>query len=82
MKINWKVRFKNKVWLGGFIGAIVTFVFTMLELFEIAPGVSESLVMNGVQAILVILAGIGVLVDPTTKGANDSERALSYEELG
>lgn len=80
MTINWKVRFKNKVWLASFIGAIVTFVFTMLELFGVVPGVTEDLVMQGVKAILVILAGVGVLVDPTTKGMSDSERALAYEE--
>ena len=30
MKINWKVRLKNKVWLGSFLSLIVGFVYSML----------------------------------------------------
>lgn len=80
MNINWKVRFKNKVWLTGFIAAIVAFVYNMLEMFEIVPAVSEGMVLQAAQAVLLILTSIGVLVDPTTKGMSDSERALSYKE--
>ena len=80
MNINWKVRFQNKVWLTGFIAAIVAFVYNMLERFEIVPAVSEAMVLQAAQAVLLLLTSIGVLVDPTTKGINDSERALSYKE--
>lgn len=80
MNINWKVRFQNKVWLTGFIAAIVAFVYNMLEMFEIVPAVSEGMVLQAAQAVLLILTSIGVLVDPTTKGMSDSERALSYKE--
>ena len=80
MNINWKVRFRNRVWLAGFIAAIVSFVFVLLEMFEVVPGVSENAIMNGVHALLTILTAMGVLVDPTTKGVGDSERALEYEE--
>lgn len=80
MNINWKVRFKNKVWLTGFVAAIVSFAYNMLEMFEIVPAVSEGMVLQAAQAVLLILTSIGVLVDPTTKGINDSERALSYKE--
>jgi len=80
MKINWKVRFRNPIWLTSFIAAIVSFAFVMMDLFEVVPAVSESMIMQGVQAVIMILSGIGVLVDPTTKGVSDSERALAYEE--
>ena len=80
MNINWKVRFQNKVWLTGFVAAIVSFAYNMLEMFEIVPAVSEGMVLQAAQAVLLILTSIGVLVDPTTKGINDSERALSYKE--
>lgn len=80
MKINWKVRFRNPVWLAGFISTIVSFAFVLLKLFDVAPAVSESAIMDGVHAMITILSAIGVLVDPTTKGMSDSERALAYEE--
>ena len=78
--INWKVRFKNKTWLSMFLSLIVGFVFNMLKLFDTVPAVTENLVMNIVSQVLTFLGLIGVLVDPTTAGINDSVRAMSYAE--
>ena len=80
MKLNWKVRFKNKTWLSIFISLIVGFVFNMLKLFDIVPAVTENLIMNIVGQVLTFLGLIGVLVDPTTAGVGDSLRAMSYDE--
>ena len=80
MKINWKVRFKNVTWLTMFIGLIVGFVFNMLKLFGIVPSVTENQIMNVVSQVLTFLRLIGVLVDPTTAGISDSNRAMSYDE--
>ena len=80
MKVNWKVRFKNKTWLTMFVSMIIGFAFNMMKLFDVAPAVTESFVMNVAGQILTFLGLIGVLVDPTTAGINDSERAMGYEE--
>ena len=80
MKMNWKVRFKNKTWLSMFISLIVGFVFNILKLFDIVPVVTENVIMNIVSQVLTFLGLIGVLVDPTTAGFNDSNRAMSYED--
>ena len=80
MKLNWKVRFKNKTWLTMFISLIVGFVFNMLKLFDVVPSFSENIVMNIVGQVLTFLGLIGVIVDPTTAGIADSNRAMSYEE--
>ena len=80
MKINWKVRFKNATWLSMFISLIVGFVFNMLKLFDIVPVITENMVMNIVGQVLTFLGLIGVLVDPTTVGIGDSNRAMTYEE--
>ena len=80
MKVNWKVRFKNKTWLTMFLSLIVGFIFNILKLFDIVPVITENLVMNIVGQILTVLGLFGVIVDPTTAGLNDSERALNYEE--
>lgn len=78
MKVNWKVRFKNKTWLTMFISLIVGFIFNMLKLFDIVPAFSENLVMNIVGQVLTFLGLIGVIVDPTTVGVQDSNRAMEY----
>lgn len=80
MKINWKVRFKNKTWLSLFLSLIVGFVFNMLALFDVYPPVTENVVMNVISQILQFLGLIGVLVDPTTSGLDDSQRAMGYVE--
>ena len=80
MKINWKVRFKNRTWLGMFLSLIVGFVFNILGMLDIAPGVTKNQVMEIISQVLTFLGLIGVLVDPTTKGLNDSNRAMGYEE--
>ena len=79
MKLNWKVRFKNKVWLGSFLSLIVSFVYSMLGLFDIFPDVTRNNVVEILNQILTFLGLIGVLVDPTTAGLGDSERAMGYE---
>ena len=79
-KINWKVRFKNKVWLGSFLSLIVSFAYSMLGLFDIFPDVTRNNVIEILNQILTFLGLVGVLVDPTTAGLGDSERALGYSE--
>ena len=80
MKLNWKVRFKNKVWLGSFCSLIIGFVYSMLALFDVFPAVTQSLVVQLLNQLLTFLGLIGVVVDPTTAGIGDSERAMGYEE--
>ena len=80
MKINWKVRFKNKVFLTSFISLIVGFVYSMLGLFDIFPAITKNSILQIVEQVLTFLGLIGVIVDPTTAGLGDSDRAMSYEE--
>ena len=79
MKINLKVRFKNPVFWLTVIPAVITFVYTVLGAFGVVPALSQDVVVNIVTAIITALTTIGVLVDPTTKGVGDSERALGYD---
>lgn len=82
MDINWRVRLKNKTWLAAALALLVTFVFDVLALFEIAPAITQDSVMQLISVLLTLLTGLGVLVDPTTPGAQDSERAMSYTAPG
>ena len=78
MKINWKVRFKNPVFISSLYALVVSFVFKLLALFEIFPAISESTVMQFCDIVLLSLVGTGVVTDPTTAGMGDSQRALTY----
>lgn len=80
MQMNWKVRFRNKTWLGLFLSLIIGFVFNMLKLFDVAPVVTENTILTIVAQVLEFLGLIGVLVDPTTAGVGDSNRAMTYTE--
>lgn len=80
MKINWKVRFKNPTWLTMFLSLIVGFTFNILKMFDIVPTITENQIMEVISQVLTFLGLIGVLVDPTTVGLSDSERAMGYAE--
>ena len=80
MKINWKVRLKNPVFWLTVIPAGIALVYTVLGLFGVVPTISEDVLVNAVTAIISALTTVGVLIDPTTTGVSDSDRALTYEE--
>ena len=80
MKINWKVRFKNKTWLVTFLLAILAFLYQVLGMFDIVPPVTEDMATQLIAAVVNILVAVGVVIDPTTSGASDSQQALKYDE--
>lgn len=79
MKINWKVRFLSvKFWLA-LVPAILLVVQTIASVFGykwdfIVLDQQLSAVINSIFAVLAIL---GIVVDPTTPGLNDSASVLS-----
>lgn len=79
MKINWKIRLKNKTFIVSFVTVVLSFIYQILGLFDVVPKFSQSDVVNYVSMIVNLLVGLGVLVDPTTKGVNDSDRAMNYK---
>lgn len=80
MKINWAVRFKNKTWLVAFIAMVVAFAYQILGMFGVVPTVSQDDIVQLGTLVVTILAGMGVVQDPTTTGIGDSDRALQYTE--
>lgn len=80
--INWKVRFKNKTFWITLIPAVIILLQTVLALFGVVwdgASLSTSLVTI-TNMIFVILAILGVVVDPTTEGIDDSAQAMTYTE--
>lgn len=78
IKINWKVRLRNRVWLTTMLATLIAFVFDVLALLDVVPAIGEDSVMQAVTALLTLLSAVGVIIDPTTEGAGDSERAMEY----
>lgn len=79
MKLNWKVRFRNKLWLSEFIACILTFAYTILGMFDIYPEFTQNDAARIINALLMFLSLVGVITDPTTAGISDSNRAMGYE---
>ncbi len=80
MNINWKVRLRSGPFWLGLISLVLTFIYTLLNMAGIVPQFEQKQVMDIVVMLLQILAFIGVVSDPTTKGLSDSVQAMGYEE--
>ena len=80
MNINWKVRLKSGPFWLGVASAVIMAVFYILDLCGAAPEITGSQIIEAVQLLLLIPASIGIISDPTTKGVQDSELAMSYTE--
>lgn len=79
-KINWGVRFKNKVWLTTFVLTIVTFAYQLMNMLGIVPPIHEDSITQTAVAILDMMALLGIVIDPTTAGYGDSTQAMEYTE--
>lgn len=80
--INWTVRIKNKnFWLTA-IPAVLLLVQTVAAVFGFTLDLGDIgnkliAVVNAAFGVLVVL---GVVVDPTTAGISDSNRAMNYKK--
>lgn len=80
MNINWKLRLKNKTTLTALIMALVALVYQVLGVCGVVPRVAQDQVTTIVSMVINILCLLGIVVDPTTAGVGDSERAMTYKE--
>ena len=80
--INWKVRIKSKTFWLAIIPAMLLLVQVIAVpfgyKFEIEP--INGQLLDIVNAVFVVMTILGVVVDPTTAGITDSQRALNYDE--
>ena len=82
MKINWKLRYLNKTTLVALTTTTVAFIYQVLGIFGIVSPISQDTITTLIMTVINILAVLGIVIDPTTKGINDSVRAQNYTELG
>lgn len=80
-KINWLVRIKNKAFWLAIIPAIALVAQAVAAVFGYTIDLSTMVgkLQAVVDAIFAVLVILGIIVDPTTNGVGDSQRALGYE---
>ena len=81
MKINWKVRIKNKNFWLSIIPAMLLLVQVVAAVFGFTLDLGDlgNKLLAVVNAVFGVLSIVGVVNDPTTKGISDSERAMTYD---
>jgi phi LC3 family holin len=87
MRINWKVRMQSvPFWLGivGAVGAPVL-AYTGMEASDITTwqklaDLGMAVITNPFLLATVLMSVAGVVVDPTTEGFGDSDRAMGYDQ--
>lgn len=82
MKINWKVRIKNKVFWTTLIPAVALLVQAVAAIFGFTIDLTQlsGKIIAAVDALFGVLAIMGLVNDPTTEGFGDSQRAMGYDE--
>ena len=82
MKINLKVRIRNKLFWLALIPAVLILAQTVCALFGVPIMIEnvESRLLDLVNAVFAVLAILGIVADPTTEGLQDSDRAMTYEQ--
>ena len=82
MKINWKVRLKNKAFWVTMIPAVIVLIHAVANVFGYNLDLSSygDKLIAVVEAVFVLLGILGIVIDPTTVGVKDSDRALTYNE--
>ena len=80
--INWKVRFANKAFWVAFVPAILLLIQVVAAVlgYTLDLGDLGNKLLAVVNALFAVLALLGIVTDPTTKGVSDSAQALTYEE--
>ena len=86
MKINWKVRFKNPVFIAQLLLAILTPILAYAGLtvqdmttWQAIGNLLLGAISNPYVIGLVVISVFNALNDPTTTGITDSSKALTYD---
>ncbi|MDE3839136.1 phage holin [Bacillus methanolicus] len=85
--INWKVRFQNRIWAISFLSQIMLVAQIILPVLN-SLGVTDfqlteevkSEILTLANSVFIILSMLGIIQDPTTKGFQDSDRAMKYDK--
>lgn len=81
MKINWKVRIRNKAFWVALAPAMLLLIQAAAAIFGYTLDFGDlgNRLLTFINAGFAVLALLGVVNDPTTAGVSDSVQALTYE---
>lgn len=87
MKINWKVRFNNPVFVGQLILAILVPILAYMGLTledlttwnKVGKVIFEAY-RNPYVLMLVLVSVYNTITDPTVSGLSDSKQAMTYNK--
>lgn len=89
MKINWKIRFANPVFIAQIILAILTPILAYagitasdITTWPALVNLLKMALMNPYVLGLVLVSVWNAINDPTTVGVSDSKAALGYSQVG
>lgn len=82
MKINWKVRLKNKNFWFAMIPALLLLAQQLASVFgyELPVAGLEEKLLSITSTVFLILITLGIVEDHTTAGISDSKRVMNYSE--
>ena len=76
------MRFKNKTFWISFIPAVLLLIQVVAAVFGYTldlGGLGDRL-LDVINALFAVLALLGIVADPTTKGVGDSAQAMTYDK--
>ena len=79
MNINWKIRLKSLPFWAGMLSALVVFGQSIAPLLGLT--IDFGPIQDAFNAVLMLLAAWGVLVDPTTPKTADSGVSLAKTSI-
>lgn len=88
-QINWKVRFKNKLWVSSFVSQTLLLIQAIILGLDSLHAIHINIealdawvkwLLGILNAILAYLTYLGIVQDPSVEGIGDSERVINREE--
>lgn len=79
-KINWKLRKQNPATVCALVSALIVFVYSVAGAFGWSLSLTIDQCLSAAAAILTLITGVGIVVDPTTHGLKDSTQVMAYDE--
>lgn len=82
MKINWRVRIKNKAFWIAIIPAALLLIQAILSVFGVNLDMGDlgNKLLTVVNTAFAVLSILGIVNDPTTASLSDSNKAMTYSE--
>ena len=80
--INWKIRMQNKTFWLALVPAFLLLIQAVAQVFNVSLDFTNRNkdLLGVVNALFTVLAIVGVVADPTTRGLSDSTQALTYSK--